>query len=82
MHSIEALFGGETAVAIAPVSKGTPALVVLARQLFPTSLRRDLPVLLALGASSQPAWLMAFGGNLGGYLLAIAASGCAWLVTR
>jgi Protein of unknown function (DUF3352) len=31
VHSIEALFSGETAVAIAPVSKGTPALVVLAR---------------------------------------------------
>ena len=31
VHSIEGLFGGETAVAIAPVSKGTPALVVLAR---------------------------------------------------
>lgn len=31
MHFIEALFGGETAVALAPVNKGTPALVVLAR---------------------------------------------------
>lgn len=58
----------------------TCALVALARQLFPATLRRDLPVLLALGASSQPAWLMAFGGNLGGYLLAIAAGATALLL--
>jgi hypothetical protein len=31
VHSIEALFGGETAVALAPVTNGTPTLVVLAR---------------------------------------------------
>jgi hypothetical protein len=59
---------------------GLGALVMLARQLFPASQRRDLPVLLALGASSQPAWLLAFGGNLGGYLLAIAAGGTALLL--
>lgn len=60
---------------------GIAAIVMLARQLFPATLRRDLPVLLALGASSQPAWLMAFGGNLGGYLLAIAAAGTALLLS-
>jgi glycosyl transferase family 87 len=48
------------------------ALVSLLRTLSPF-LRRDLPVLVALAASSQPAWLLAVGGNLGGYLTAIAA---------
>lgn len=52
---------------------GLVALVALARVLFPSTLRRDLPVLVAFAASSQPAWLLAAGGNLGGFLLAIAA---------
>lgn len=56
------------------------ALALLGRQLFPATLRRDLPVLIALAATSQPAWVLAEGGNLGGFLLAIAAGSGALLL--
>lgn len=56
------------------------SLVYLARVLFPASLRRDLPVLLAFGAASQPAWVLAAGGNIGGIVLAIAATSAALLL--
>ncbi len=53
------------------------ALAMLGRRLFPATLRRDLPVLVALAACSQPAWVLAEGGNVGGFLLAIAAGSAA-----
>ncbi len=59
----------------------TGAIIALALVLVRETFRRDLPVLVAVGASSQPAWLLAAGGNLGGYLLAIAAASTA-LVLR
>ena len=59
---------------VTQVSLALAALIALARRLFGRTLRRDLPVLLALAISCQPAWLLAAGGNLGGYLLAIAAT--------
>jgi hypothetical protein len=42
VRSIEALFGGETAIAIVPVSKGTPALVVIARTANERKVREQL----------------------------------------
>src|SRR5512133_574828 len=60
----------------------TAAIAALALVLFRDTFRRDLPVLLAVGACSQPASLLAAGGNLGGYLLAIAGSGTALLLAQ
>lgn len=65
------------------VSQAAAALVslaALARGLLPRTARRDLPVLLALCVASQPAWVFAEGGNLGGFLLAIPAAGLALLL--
>jgi hypothetical protein len=42
VHSIEALFAGETAVALAPVSNGTPTLVVIARTRDQRKVREQL----------------------------------------
>jgi glycosyl transferase family 87 len=56
------------------------ALFALGRALFPGTLRRDVPVLFALAVSCQPAWLLVVGGNVGGYLLAIAASATTCLI--
>ena len=57
------------------------ATVALARRIFAAAtFRRDLFVLLGLAVSSQPAWLLAGGGNMGGFLLAIAASSTALLI--
>lgn len=49
-------------------------LVFLARELFRETLSRDRPVLLALMTAAQPVWVLAASGNLGGFLLAIAAT--------
>lgn len=79
--------------ALLPVSAAAPlwlvtqatlalaALVALARRLFGADARRHLPVLLALALASQPAWLLAAGGNLGGYLVAITASSALLLLS-
>ena len=50
------------------------ALVMLARRLVPATFRRDAFVLVGLTAATQSAWLMAGGGNLGGFILGLAAS--------
>jgi hypothetical protein len=42
VHSVEALFGGETAVAITPVSNATPAVVVLTRTKNQRKVREQL----------------------------------------
>ena len=65
---------------VTQVSLALAALVGLARHLFGPTLRRDLPVVLAFAISCQPAWLLAAGGNLGGYLLAIAAASATLLL--
>lgn len=57
-------------------------LVFLARVLFAATLRRDLAVLLALAVSMQPAWLLAAGGNIGGFLLAVASASSAFLLSH
>ena len=59
---------------------GTAALVFFARTLFPRTLSRDRPVLLAFAAASQPVWVLAASGNVGGFLLAIAAIASALLL--
>lgn len=56
------------------------ATIALASVLFRATLRRDLPLLLALGGTSQPAWVLAEGGNIGGFLLAAAAGATSLLV--
>lgn len=56
------------------------ALVMLARTLFPGTLRRDLTVLLAFVGASQPAALLLAGGNLGGFLLGTAGLSAALLL--
>ena len=78
--------------ALLPVSAAAPlwlvtqaslalaALVALARRLFGADVRRHLPILLALALACQPAWLLAAGGNLGGYLVAIAATSAVLLL--
>src|SRR5438445_7765822 len=49
---------------------GLWALVAFARRVFPAAvLRRDLPMVLALAAFSQPAWRNAEGGNMGGLVV-------------
>ena len=59
---------------------GSSALVALASRLFPATLRRDLPLLLAFAWSCQPAWVLAEGGNMGGFLVGIAASSATFLL--
>ncbi|HYK97997.1 MAG TPA: glycosyltransferase 87 family protein, partial [Candidatus Acidoferrales bacterium] len=54
----------------------------LARTLAPDTLRRDAIVLVGLAAASQPVWLLAVGGNVGGFLLAIAATTAALLIAE
>ena len=78
--------------ALLPVSAAAPlwlvtqatlalgALVALSRRLFGAEARRHLPIFLALAVACQPAWLLAVGGNLGGYMLAIAATSAALLL--
>jgi hypothetical protein len=56
------------------------ALIALSRRLFGPDARRHLPILLGLLLACQPAWLLAAGGNLGGFLLAIAATSTALLL--
>jgi hypothetical protein len=67
---------------VTQVALASVALVLLGRQLYPATLRRDTVALLGIGAASQPAWLLAAGGNLGGYLLAITAASSAFLLAR
>jgi hypothetical protein len=62
---------------VTQVTLASVALVLLGRQLFPATFRRDMVALLGVGAACQPAWLLAAGGNLGGYLLAITAASSA-----
>jgi hypothetical protein len=57
------------------------ALVALGRRLFPHTLSRDLLMVLGLGVAFQPAWLLAAGGNMGGFLVAIVASSTALLLS-
>ena len=66
---------------VAQVILGLRALVALGRALFPQTLRRDLVLLMGLAVAFQPAWLLAAGGNIGGFLLAIVASSAALLIT-
>lgn len=56
------------------------ALVLFGRQVLGPTVRRDLPLVVALLAGSQPAWVLAEGGNIGGFLLAIVAGGLALLL--
>ena len=66
---------------VSQVVAAVAAVVALGRRIFPAAtLRRDLFVVLGLAAASQPAWLLAYGGNIGGFLLAIAASSTALLI--
>jgi len=65
---------------VTQVALASVALVLLGRQLFPTTFRRDMVALFGIGAACQPAWLLAAGGNLGGYLLAITAASSALLI--
>ena len=65
---------------VTQVALACTALLMLCRTLFPRTFRRDALVLFGIGAACQPAWLLAAGGNLGGYLLAIAAASAAALL--
>ncbi len=65
---------------VTQVALAAAALVLLGRQLFPATFRRDIVALFGIGAACQPAWLLAAGGNLGGYLLAITAASSALLL--
>lgn len=65
---------------ISQAAAALASLAALARRLSPGTVRRDLPVLLALCVASQPARVFAEGGNLGGVLLAIPAAGLALLL--
>lgn len=56
------------------------SLVLFARRLVPATFRRDAFVLVGLVAGSQPAWLLAGGGNVGGFILALAASAATLLL--
>jgi hypothetical protein len=60
---------------------GARALFALGRALFPTTLRRDLALLFGMAVAFQPVWLLAAGGNIGGFLLAIVGSSAALLVS-
>ena len=78
--------------ALLPLSLAAPAwfvtqaalsvasLVALAKRVMPATFRRDAFVLVGLVAASQPAWLLAGGGNLGGFILALAATATTLLV--
>ena len=59
---------------VTQVALAVAALVALMRRLVPGTFRRDAFVLVGLVAGSQPAWLLAGGGNLGGFILTLAAS--------
>lgn len=65
---------------VTQIALASTALLILCRTLFPLSFRRDASVLFGIGVASQPAWLLAAGGNLGGYLLAITAASSAALL--
>ena len=66
---------------VTQVTLAAIALLLLCRALFSRTFKRDAFVLFGLGAASQPAWLLAAGGNLGGYLLAITAASTAFLLS-
>jgi len=80
--------------ALLPVSAAAPlwfvtqatlamgALVALYRKLLGPHAGRHLPIFLALAVACQPAWLLAGGGNLGGYLLAISSTCAVLLLAR
>lgn len=55
------------------VAAAAAALIALGRRLFPATHRRDTFVLLALLGASQAAWVLAWSGNIGGFLIAIVA---------
>ena len=59
---------------------GGAALVFLARTLFPATLARDRPLLLAFAVAAQPVWVLAASGNVAGFLLGIAATASALLL--
>lgn len=66
------------------VAQGAAAiagLLALARSLGRENFRRDAPVVVALAVASQPAWVLAASGNVGGFLLGIVATAIA-LVLR
>jgi hypothetical protein len=78
-----ALFPIPVAAPLWLVTQGASALAAiyaLGRRLFASTLRRDLPVLVAFTVASQPVWVLAEGGNVGGFLLAIAATSAALLL--
>lgn len=56
------------------------ALIAFGRQVLGPTARRDLPLVIALAAGSQPAWVLAEGGNIGGFLLAFVAGALALLL--
>jgi hypothetical protein len=78
--------------ALLPVPLAAPAWLVaqvlaalvgvraLGIRVLGASARRDLPVVLAIGGASQPAWVLAEGGNVGGFLLGIVAGALALLL--
>ncbi len=67
---------------VAQIALAGAGLAALARRLFPATMGRDMPVLVAMAAASQPAATLAFAGNVGGFLLAIAAFTAAFLADR
>jgi hypothetical protein len=66
---------------VAQAALAVSALIALGRRLFPRAMPRNLLVLLGLGVACQPAWLLAAGGNMGGFLVAIVASSTALLLS-
>lgn len=62
------------------VALALAALAALGRRLFPTTLRRDLVLLVLIAASSPPVWALVRDGNLGGFELAIPAGAIALLL--
>lgn len=65
---------------VTQVAAALAAVVALGRHLLRPETSRDLPLVVAFGASSQPAWVLVEGGNLGGLLLAIVAGALALLL--
>ena len=76
-------------IALLPIALAAPAwfvaqatlaligLVAFGRRVLGATARRDLPLVVALAAGSQPAWVLAEGGNIAGFLLAIVGGGLA-----
>ena len=65
---------------VTQVAAALVAVVALCRHVLRPEASRDLPLVVAFAASSQPAWVLAEGGNLGGFLLAIVAGALALLL--